>query len=314
MNDVFKPLDYSKLKTYSIRERHSKVDIKDFSTPWKKGNRFSAFLDTLPSILAGSDLRRVIKAISIAAKNNRRVCFAMGGHVIKTGMSPIIIDLMEKKVFSMLSMNGSGIIHDLETALVGRTSEDVAQSIGSGSFGMAKETSAFLNQAIKNAGKQAIGLGKAVGDLILKENLKYKHLSLTAKGSALDIPVTVHVAIGTDIIHMHPDFDAAACGKASHYDFKLFASQITDLEKGVFINAGSAVIMPEVFLKAITLVRNLGFTLDDFTTVNLDFIRHYRPMTNVVNRPTFGKGKGYSLVGHHEILIPLIAAGVIESL
>ena len=314
MSDPFKPLDYSKLKTYSIKDRHSKVDIKDFSTPWEKGSRLSAFLDTLPSILAGNDLRCVIKAISLAAKNKHQVCFVMGGHVIKTGMSPIVIDLMEKNVFTLVSMNGAGITHDLEIAMTGRTSEDVTQSLGDGSFGMAKETSHFLNQAIKNAKKQSIGLGKAVGDLILKENLKYKHLSLTAKGCALDIPVTVHVAIGTDIIHMHPDFDAAACGAASYYDFKLFASKITDLEKGVFINAGSAVILPKIFLKAVTLVRNLGHLLDDFTTVNLDFIRHYRPMTNVVNRPTLGKGKGYSIVGHHEILIPLIAAGVIESL
>ena len=314
MSDSFKLLDYSRFTTYSIKERISKIDIKDFSTPWEKGRSFSAFLDTLPSILAGNDLRCVIKAISLAAKNRNPVCFAMGGHVIKTGMSPIVIDLMKKNVFTMLSMNGSGIIHDLETAMMGRTSEDVAQSLGNGSFGMAKETSAFLNQAIKNAKNQSIGLGRAVGNMILKENLEFKDLSLTASGAALDIPVTVHVAIGTDIIHMHPDFDAAACGEASHYDFKLFASKIADLEKGVFINAGSAVIMPEVFLKAVTLVRNLGHTLDDFTTVNLDFIRHYRPMTNVVNRPTLGKGKGFSIVGHHEILIPLIFAGVIESL
>jgi hypothetical protein len=314
MSNSFQDLDYSKFTTYSIKDRISKVDKKDFSTPWKKGRGFSTFLDTLPSILAGNDLRYVIKAISLAAKSRKQVCFAMGGHVIKTGMSPIVIDLMKKNVFTMLSMNGSGIIHDLETAMMGRTSEDVAQSLGNGSFGMAKETSAFLNQAIKNANDQSIGLGKAVGDMILEENLEFKDLSLTASGAALDIPVTVHVAIGTDIIHMHPDFDAAACGKASHYDFKLFASQITLLEKGVFINAGSAVILPEVFLKAISLVRNLGHRLDDFTTVNLDFIRHYRPMTNVVNRPTLGKGKGFSIIGHHEILIPLIFAGVIEAL
>ncbi len=314
MNDSFKQLDYSRLKTYSIKKRISKVDCKNFSTPWEKGGRFSDFLDTLPSILAGNDLRSVIKAISLAAKDKKQVCFAMGGHVIKTGMSPIIIDLMKKNVATMLSMNGSGIIHDLEIALMGTTSEDVAKSLGSGSFGMAKETSSFLNQAIKNAKIQSTGLGRAVGDMILKENLEFKDLSLTASGAALDIPVTVHVAIGTDIIHMHPDFDAAACGAASHYDFKWFASNISKLEKGVFINAGSAVIMPEVFLKAISLVRNLGHRLDDFTTVNLDFIRHYRPMTNVVNRPTLGKGMGFSIVGHHEILIPLIAAGVIESL
>ena len=314
MGDSFKNLDYSRLKTYSIKKRISKVDCKDFSTPWKKGDRFSDFLNTLPSILAGEDLRYVINAISRAAKNKKQVCFAMGGHVIKTGMSPIIIDLMKKNIFTLISMNGSGIIHDLEIAMIGRTSEDVAQSLDSGSFGMAKETSDFLNQAIKDTKNQSIGLGRAVGNMILKENLEFKDLSLTASGAALDIPVTVHVAIGTDIIHMHPDFDAAACGEASHYDFKWFASNISNLENGVFINAGSAVILPEVFLKAISLVRNLGHTLDSFTTVNLDFIRHYRPMTNVVNRPTLGKGKGISIVGHHEILIPLIAAGVIESL
>jgi len=221
---------------------------------------------------------------------------------------------MKKNVFTLIAMNGAGIIHDLETAMMGRTSEDVALSIGNGSFGMAKETSAFLNQAIKNAKTQSIGLGRAVGHMILKENLEFKNLSLTASGAALDIPVTVHVAIGTDIIHMHPDFDAGACGEASHYDFKWFSSNISNLENGVFINAGSAVIMPEVFLKAVSLARNLGHRLDDFTTVNLDFIRHYRPMTNVVNRPTLGKGKGFNIVGHHEILIPLIAAGVVESL
>lgn len=314
MGDAFKNLDYSKLQTYSIQGRHSKVDVKDFSTPWEKGKKFSDFLDSLPAILAGNDLRSVIQAIGLAAKGGHPVCFAMGGHVIKTGMSPIVIDLMKRNVFTLIAMNGSGIIHDLETAMVGKTSEDVAQSLGNGSFGMAKETSAFLNQAIANAKKEGTGLGKSVGDLILKENLEYQHLSLTAMGAALDIPVTVHVAIGTDIIHMHPDFDAAACGAASHFDFKRFASTVADLEKGVFINAGSAVIMPEVFLKAVTLVRNLGHRLDEFTTVNLDFIRHYRPMTNVVNRPTLGRGKGYSIVGHHEILIPLIAAGVIESL
>lgn len=314
MNNPFKHLDFSKINTYSIKDRPSKVDIKDFARPHKKGTPFQSFLESLPAILAGNDLKAVIQAVTVAAKKKRKIAFAMGGHVIKTGMSPLIIDLIEKKVFTMLSMNGSGIIHDLETALVGKTSEDVALSLGSGSFGMAKETAALINQAVANAGKNNIGLGRAVGELILKENLEYKDLSLLATGAALDIPVTVHVAIGTDIVHMHPDFDGAACGKASHFDFKLFADHIAGLEKGVFINAGSAVIMPEVFLKAVTLVRNLGHALDDFTTVNLDFIRHYRPMTNVVNRPTLGKGKGYSIVGHHEILIPLICAGIIEEL
>ncbi|MCP4720373.1 MAG: hypothetical protein GY860_13020 [Desulfobacteraceae bacterium] len=307
-------LDFSRLTTYSIKDRKSLVSKDDFASPWKKGDQLSDFIASLPAILAGNDMRSVIQAIAQAAKNKKQVCFAMGGHVIKTGMNPVIIDLMQKKVLTMISMNGSGIIHDLEVAMTGRTSEDVAASLGDGSFGMAKETSDLLNQAIEMADKQSIGLGRAVGEMILAENLPYKDLSLNATGAKLNIPVTVHVAIGTDIIHMHPDFNAGACGNASLRDFRLFATQISALEKGVFINAGSAVIMPEVFLKAVTLVRNIGHDLDEFTTVNLDFIRHYRPMTNVVNRPTLGKGKGYAIVGHHEILIPLIAAGIIEAL
>jgi len=314
MNKPCTPLDFSQITTYSIKDRKSLVSKNDFASPWKKGGKLSDFITSLPSILAGNDLRSVIQAITMAVQNKKQVCFAMGGHVIKTGMNPVIIDLMQKKILTMISMNGSGIIHDLEVAMTGRTSEDVAASIGDGSFGMAKETSDLLNKAIEAADRQSIGLGRAVGEMILSENLPHSHLSLNAMGVRLGIPVTVHVAIGTDIIHMHPDFNAGACGKASHIDFKLFATQISSLEKGVFINAGSAVIMPEIFLKAITLVRNIGHALDDFTTVNLDFIRHYRPMTNVVNRPTLGKGKGYAIVGHHEILIPLIAAGVIESI
>ncbi len=309
-----RPLDFSRLKTYSIKTRKSLVSQKDFSRPWTKGGSFTSFLDTLPSILAGRDIRQVIDAVARAAKGNRSVCFGMGGHVIKTGMSPVLIDLMEKGVLTLLAMNGSGIIHDLETAYTGETSEDVAASLTDGSFGMAQETSDFLNQAIANAKKHQIGLGRAVGQLINDRDLPFKHLSITAAGARLDIPVTVHVAVGTDIIHMHPEFDAAACGKASHRDFLGFTQEVANLEKGVFINAGSAVILPEVFLKALTLARNLGQGVDDFTTVNLDFIRHYRPMTNVVNRPTLGKGKGYAIVGHHEILIPLIAAGVLEAI
>ena len=309
-----KQLDFSRLKTYSIKTRKSLVSQKDFSRPWTKGKSFAAFLDTLPSILAGKDIREVIDAISRAAKGNHAVCFGMGGHVIKTGMSPVLIDLMEKGVLTLMAMNGSGIIHDLETAYTGETSEDVAASLTDGSFGMAQETSDLLNQAIANAKDNAIGLGRAVGQLINDQSLPFKHLSITAAGARLEVPVTVHVAVGTDIIHMHPEFDAAACGKASHRDFLGFTEVVAGLENGVFINAGSAVILPEVFLKALTLARNLGHDVDDFTTVNLDFIRHYRPMTNVVNRPTLGKGKGYAIVGHHEILIPLIAAGVIEAL
>ncbi|PIE61404.1 MAG: hypothetical protein CSA29_03525 [Desulfobacterales bacterium] len=309
-----KTLDYSRLSTYSIMNRKSLVSKDDFATPWTRGDRFNAFLDRLPSILAGKDIRAVIDAMTTAAKQKKEICFGMGGHVIKTGMSPILIDLMTKKILTLIAMNGSCIIHDLETALTGRTSEDVAASLTDGSFGMAQETSELLNLAIATAKVEGIGLGQSVGQMILDQNLPYKDLSITAQGAQLGVPITVHVALGTDIIHMHPGFDAAACGKASHDDFLNFARQVARLEQGVFINAGSAVILPEVFLKALTLVRNLGHQVNDFTTVNLDFIRHYRPMTNVVNRPTLGKGRGYAIVGHHEILIPLIAAGVIEAL
>ena len=307
-------LDYSKLSTYSIQGRKSLVSRDDFAKPWTKGAGLGDLFERLPAILAGKDIRHVVDAIARAAQNKRQVCFGMGGHVIKTGMAPILIDLMEKGVITHLAMNGSCIIHDFEVAFTGRTSEDVAESLGSGSFGMAQETSEILNQAIARTKEQNIGLGRAVGQLIEDLNLPFKDSSLIAAGARLDIPVTVHVAIGTDIIHMHPGFDGAACGAATLHDFKTLASTLADLENGVFINAGSAVILPEVFLKALTLVRNLGHKVDNFTTVNLDFIRHYRPMTNVVNRPTQGSGKGYALVGHHEVLIPLIAAGVIEAL
>lgn len=305
-------MDLTKITTYSVKDRKSKVNARDFSTPWVAGGSFAHFLSTLPSILAGNDLVEVIQAITQAKIDNAPICLAMGAHVIKVGLNPILIDLMERGLISMLSMNGAGIIHDLEVALSARTSEDVAATIGDGGFGMAAETSVLLGRSIQEAANQGKGLGRAVGDLINAEKMPFRDMSLTAAGARLGIPVTVHVAMGTDIIHMHPDFDPAACGAASHLDFRIFAAMIATLEKGVFINAGSAVILPEVFLKALTVARNLGYRPENFTTVDLDFIRHYRPMTNVVNRPTLKGGKGYSIVGHHELLIPLIAAGVIE--
>ncbi len=314
MTDKAKPIDLSKISTYSLKNRKSTVSMDNFSVPWEPGSTFSAFLDSLPSILGGNDLHSVINAVAAASQQKKEVLFAMGAHVIKVGLNPILIDLMNRDIITMLSMNGAGIIHDFEIALTGKTSEDVAASLDHGGFGMAKETSLFLSKAIQNAEKNSLGLGEAVGEMINHEDLPHKELSLTATAARLGIPLTVHVAMGTDIIHMHPAFDPGACGGASHRDFRIFASKIARLEAGVFINAGSAVLLPEVFLKALTLVRNLGHTPDTFTTVNLDFIRHYRPMTNVVGRPTLKGGKGYAIVGHHEILIPLIAAGVLEAL
>ncbi|MGD9121365.1 MAG: hypothetical protein PVG59_11830, partial [Desulfobacterales bacterium] len=213
-----------------------------------------------------------------------------------------------------VALNGAGIIHDLELAMTGQTSEDVAAAIDDGSFGMAEDTAVFLGSALANSSSGSNGLGQAVGRAIAQQNLPFSNNSILAAGFRLGIPVTVHVAIGTDIVHMHPQFDPARCGKASHHDFRLFAAMVARLNEGVYLNAGSAVVLPEVFLKAVTLARNLGYTLDEFTAVNLDFIQHYRPITNVVNRPTARGGMGINLIGHHEIMLPLIAAGVIEQL
>jgi deoxyhypusine synthase len=314
MAKKFQPLDLSKVKTYSLLDRQSKVTTDEFAKIWQKGSSFRSFLDNMPDILAGRDLKEVISAISSAYVDNRTVLFGMGAHVIKVGLNPIIIDLMERGIITGVAMNGAGIIHDSELAMIGQTSEDVAAGLEDGSFGMAHETCAFLGQAIKSINGKKTGLGEAVGRAIIDKQLPMMDQSILAAGVRLGIPVTVHVAIGTDIIHMHPGFDPQKTGAATHRDFRQFSSIVATLEKGVYLNVGSAVILPEIFLKATTLVRNLGYALDEFTTVNLDFIKHYRPLTNVIARPTAKGGKGISIVGHHEILLPLIAAGVIEEL
>lgn len=314
MTHSFKPIDLSQIKTYSLYDRKSKVSNADFAKKWAKGSSFESFLEGLPHILAGSQIRAVIASIVAAFKNQKTVMFAMGAHVIKVGLNPVIIDLMERGIITAVAMNGAGIIHDSELAMTGRTSEDVAASLGDGTFGMAHETCTFLGDAILKANRDSIGLGAAVGASIIEQNLPFSNSSILAAGARLGIPVTVHIAIGTDIIHMHPEFNPAKAGAASHLDFRIFTAVAASLEKGVYLNVGSAVILPEVFLKAVTIVRNLGNNLKNLTTVNIDFIRQYRPTTNVVNRPTAGGGQGYNLVGHHEILLPLIAAGIIEKL
>lgn len=314
MSDKIKPIDLSGVSTYSLADRKSKVNANDFAKIWQKGSSLADFLENLPAILAGRDLKAVISAIVRAKQDKRRVIFGMGAHVIKVGLSPVVIDLMERGVISAVAMNGAGIIHDVEVALIGRTSEDVAEALEDGSFGMARETCAFLSGAVADGNSSTVGLGQAVGRTILKKKAPFSGRSILAAGARLGIPVTVHVAIGTDIIHMHPTFDPRKTGAATHLDFRRFAAMVAGLEKGVYLNVGSAVILPEIFLKATTLVRNLGYPLGDFTTVNLDFIKHYRPLTNVVARPTSRGGSGINLVGHHEILLPLIAAGVIEQL
>ena len=306
-----KKIDVSKIKSYSLKGRASKVRIDDFSRPHKKGGTFQDFFSSLPGILASQHFKDVVAAVIQARKDERPVMLGMGAHSIKVGLSPIIIDLMERGIITSLSLNGAGIIHDFELGFMGQTSEDVDREILSGAFGMAEETGSMLNQAIKNAGAEE-GIGSAVGRMIQSGEFPYKDKSLLAAGYRLGVPVTVHVAIGTDIIHMHPSFDGRATGAAAHQDFLTFCSLVSELEGGVYLNLGSAVLLPEIFLKAVTLVRNLGFTLQHFTTVNMDFVQHYRPNTNVVRRPTQNGGKGFSLTGHHEIMLPLLAAAIIE--
>jgi hypothetical protein len=308
------PISLDKIRSYPLKERDSKVKIDDFGRAWNSGGSINQWLKSLPRILAGNDLREIVSSIIRAAASDRTIILAMGAHPIKVGLNPIILDLLNRGIISGVAMNGAGIIHDAEVAMAGNTSEDVAAEIGKGRFGMAEETGKFLNAAISEGAKQGVGLGKSVGAMLVREDFPYNHLSLLAGAYELDIPVTVHVAIGTDIIHFHPNVDGASIGTTSHLDFRIFASLVSTLNEGVFINLGSAVIMPEVFLKALSLVKNLGYEVRDFTTVNMDFIQHYRPMTNVVHRPTLESGKGYNLVGHHEIMFPLLAAAVIEGL
>lgn len=308
-----KKIDISHIKTYSLKARASKVRINDFSRPHTKGAHFQDFFSSLPNILAAQHFKDVVAAIVQARKDERSVMLGMGAHPIKVGLSPVIIDLMERGIITSLSLNGAGIIHDFELAFIGQTSEDVDKEILSGAFGMAEETGSMLNNAIRSAGEDE-GIGAAVGKMINSGSFPYKDKSLLAAGTRLNIPVTVHVAIGTDIIHMHPSFDGSATGAAAHRDFVTFCSLVSELEGGVYINLGSAVLLPEIFLKAVTLVRNVGHPLQHFTTVNMDFVQHYRPNTNVVRRPTQGGGRGFALTGHHEIMFPLLAAAIIEQL
>src|SRR3989338_1517274 len=310
----FKPISSSKLKTYSIKTRKSKVTVNDFAKHFTQDSAFKDFLNSLPNILAAQNLKEIASKIVDAHKNNKTVVVGIGAHVIKVGLSPVIIDLMEMGVINAVAMNGACIVHDFESAYAGMTSEDVDAEIGKGEFGMAEETGKLLNGAIKNGVKKGWGIGRSVGELINKSKYPYRDLRILAAGAMLGIPVTVHVAIGTDIIHIHPQMDGKATGEGSHRDFKLFAGVVANLEGGVYLNIGSAVLLPEVFLKALTLVRNVGYKVKNFTTVNMDFIQHYRPLTNVVRRPTKEGGRGYTLTGHHEIMVPLLAGAIKEGL
>jgi hypothetical protein len=306
-----KKIDPSKIRTYSILGRESMVSLGDAAKPFEKGGTFRAFFDSLPDLLGARNLREVAQAIVQARADKRPVMLGMGAHAIKVGLSPVIIDLMERGIVTSLSLNGAGIIHDFEIALAGRTSEDVDKELKTGAFGMAEETGRMINQAI-SAAREDQGIGAAVGAMILAGDFPHKDKSLLAAGARLNVPVTATIAIGTDIIHMHPSFDGRATGGAAQRDFLTFCSLVSGLEGGVYLNLGSAVLLPEVFLKALTIARNLGNTVDHFTTVNMDFMQHYRPLTNVVRRPTQSGGRGYALTGHHEIMLPLLAAAIKE--
>lgn len=309
-------LNFNKIKTYPIRERENKVKIGDFSKglPGKDAG-FKSFLGGLPDILAGKDLREIVGAIVKARKKDKPVIFSLGAHVIKCGLSPVIISLMEKEIITAVALNGAGGIHDFEIALIGETSEDVGTNIEDGTFGMADETGRIMNETLIEGVKQGIGAGQALGERILKDDFKYSEYSILAKGIEFGIPVTVHIAIGTDIIHQHPSCDGGALGESSYIDFQIFTTQVSQLGNGgVICNFGSTVIMPEVFLKALTISRNLGHPVKNFTTADFDMVQHYRPVTNVVKRPVSLGGKGYSIRGHHEIMIPFLAQAVVEEM
>ena len=307
------PLNLASVRTYPLSSRKSQVTVQQFGRAHVRSASFKAFLDSLPRILGSDVLRRLAADILRARERRKPIVWGIGAHVLKVGLSPVLIDLMEKGLVTGLAMNGAGIVHDFELAVAGHTSEDVEGGLGSGDFGMARETGEEINRAIVEGDRDGLGLGAALGRYLEARRPKHRGVSLLAATRRLGLPATVHVAVGTDIVHMHPACDPAALGRATHLDFRAFAGQVAQLGGGgVYLNVGSAVLLPEVFLKAVTLARNLGHEIRDFATANLDFIQHYRPNTNVVHRPTLGVGRGYSLTGHHEILVPLLAAALVE--
>ena len=314
MKETFQPLSLEEVKTTSIKKRKSLVGVQDFARPIPPRSSMKTFFQSLPDFLAARDFKEVVGRMVGAYQEGKPVILGMGAHPIKVGLNPLIIRLMERGILQAVAMNGAGIIHDFEIAFAGQTSEDVSSEIGRGAFGMAEETGRMVNEAINDGWKKGWGIGRSVGEMIWRGKFAHRKMSITAAGARLRIPVTVHVAMGTDIIHMHPQARGEATGEGSHRDFRLFAGVVSRLEGGVYLNLGSAVILPEVFLKALTLVRNLGYGVKNFTTVNMDFIPHYRPLTNVVRRPTLAGGKGFHLTGHHEIMFPLLTAAIMEEI
>lgn len=306
----YEEFDLTGVRTYPLKGRTSKVHHEDFAKVWDPQTGLSGWIASLPNLLAAADFRAVVAAIRMANAEGRAIVWGLGAHVIKTGLSPVVIDLMERGFVSAIALNGAGLIHDFEVALSGATSEEVDASLGPGQFGMAEETGRELNEAIAAGARRGLGLGQSVVGFLADKHPHFGRLSVLAAAGRLAIPVTVHVGLGTDITHMHPSASGDAIGAASLRDFRYFTSFVAKLESGVYLNCGSAVMLPEVFLKAVSLVRNRGLSLDGLTTVNFDFVKLYRPETNVVRRPVAGIGRGYSITGHHEIMLPLLAAAL----
>jgi len=310
-----RPLQFGGLKTVGLRERGGKVKTADFAHVYQKGTGVPGLLDALPRILAGPSFRAVVDAVAGARARGRAIIWGLGGHVIKCGLAPVLIDLMQRGYATGFALNGAAAIHDFEIALAGHSSEDVEAVLPDGRFGSAEETGREMNRAISGGDREELGLGESLGRwLETAADARFAPCSLVHEAYRNATPVTVHVAMGTDTPHTHPAADPAAIGSAGHRDFRLFCAYVADLhEGGVYLNVGSAVILPEVFLKAVSAVRNLGHPLAGFTTVNFDFLQHYRPRVNVVERPHAGAGgNGYSLTGHHELMLPLLAAALIE--
>jgi hypothetical protein len=310
--DLFDPVDLSRVRTTALKTRRSKVALADMAKAPRKGASFREFERSLPGLLAAREFRALADAVAKAARARKTVLWMIGAHVVKAGLSPVLIELMRRRALTALAMNGAGAIHDYEMAACGRTSEDVAAGLATGMFGMAGETGVFLNRAARLG--RDVGFGKALGSSIAVARLPHRNNSLLHEALRYGVPATVHVAIGTDIVHQQPTADGAAIGGASFTDFRRLCAVAGTLESGVVINLGSAVILPEVFLKALTVARNLGHRVRRFTAANLDMIQHYRPNVNVVRRPTALGGRGISLTGHHEIMVPLLAHSILERL
>lgn len=305
--------DLKRLERYDLFERPSKVSIEHFGKPVPKGALIRDFFDSLPDILAAADLKKLARSIAKAVKNGRPVHLAIGAHVLKVGLSPLLIDLMKRKIISGISVNGAVLIHDYEIAAAGKTSEDVDQVIGKGQFGMAEQTGQDLASFITRGEKEGLGLAACVAKGISEGDFVNKEMSLVAAAWKHGF-VSAHPALGTDILHLWPDLDWAALGETSQRDFLAFIAQVEKFSRAIYLNIGSAVVLPEVFLKAISAARNTGANHQGLITADFDFIRQYRPQTNVVKRPTQGVGTGYSFTGHHEIIIPLLFAAVEEYL